>query len=51
MDAYPAHKVYTVRGTEEYLIPAVPEVFIRSVDLDANRMEVRILEGMRSDEH
>ena len=49
--AYPAHKVYTVRGTEEYLIPAVPEVFIRSVDLDANRMEVRILEGMRSDEH
>ena len=51
VDAYPAHKVYTVRGTEEYLIPAVPEVFIRSVDLDANRMEVRILEGMRSDEH
>ena len=51
VDAYPAHKVYTVRGSEEYLIPAVPEVFIRSVDLDANRMEVRILEGMRSDEH
>ena len=51
VDAYPAHKVYTVRGSEEYLSPAVPEVFIRSVDLDANRMEVRILEGMRSDEH
>ena len=51
VDAYPAHKVYTVRGTEEYLIPAVPEVFIQSVDLDANQMEVRILEGMRSDEH
>ena len=50
VENYPAHKVYTVRGEHEYLIPAVPEVFIRSADLDANRMEVHILEGMATDE-
>ena len=50
VEDYPAHKVYTVRGEHEYLIPAVPEVFIRSADLDANRMEVHILEGMSTDE-
>ena len=50
MDPYPASKVYTVRGKKEYLIPAIPEVFIRSVDLDQNRMEVHILEGMATDE-
>ena len=49
VDNYPAHQVYTVRGKQEYLIPAVPEVFIRSVDLDGNRMEVHILEGMATD--
>ena len=51
VDAYPASKVYTVRGQREYLIPAVPEVFIRSVDVAGNRMEVHILEGMASDEN
>ncbi len=51
VEAYPASKVYTVRGDREYLIPAVPEVFIRSVDLDQNRMDVHILEGMASDEN
>ena len=50
VDSYPASKVYTVKGEKEYLIPAIPEVFIRSVDLDANRMEVHLLEGMASDE-
>lgn len=50
VDSYPASKVYTVKGEKEYLIPAIPEVFIRSVDLDANRMDVHILEGMASDE-
>lgn len=50
VENYPAHKLYTVRGQKEYLIPAVPEVFIQSVDLDANRMEVHILEGMATDE-
>lgn len=48
---YPAHKVYTVRGAREYLIPAVPSVFIASVDLDANVMTVHIWEGMASDEN
>lgn len=51
VEDYPAHKVYTVRGTREYLIPAVPEVFIRSVDWEQNRIEVRILEGMATDEN
>ncbi len=51
VENYPAHQVYTVRGKREYLIPAVPEVFIKSVDLDANRMEVHMLEGMATDEH
>ena len=49
VEQYPAHRVYTVRGTHEYLIPAVPDVFIKSVDLDANRMEVHTLEGMATD--
>ena len=47
---YPAHDVYTVRGTREFLIPAVPDVFIKSVDLDANQMVVHILEGMDGNE-
>ena len=51
VDPYPAHKVYTVKGAREYLIPAVPEVFIKSVDLDDNRMEVHVWEGMASDEN
>ena len=33
------------------LIPAVPDVFIKSVDLDANRMEVQVWEGMATDEN
>ncbi len=51
VEAYPAHKVYTVKGAREYLIPAVKDAFIRSVDLEANRMEVHVWEGMASDEH
>ena len=51
VDPYPAHKVYTVRGSREYLIPAVPGVFIQSVDLDEGLMRVRIWEGMASDEN
>lgn len=47
---YPAHKVYTVRGQREYLIPAVPEVFIKSVDLAQNRMVIHLLEGLATDE-
>lgn len=51
VENYPAHQVYTVRGVREYLIPAVPGAFIHSVDLDANRMEVHVWEGMATDEH
>jgi 16S rRNA processing protein RimM len=51
VEQYPAHKVYTVKGEREYLIPAVPDVFIKSVDLDANRMEVHVLEGLATDEN
>ena len=50
VENYPAHKVYTVKGKKEYLIPAVKDVFIKSVDLDANRMEIHVLEGMATDE-
>lgn len=51
VDPYPAHKVYTVRGAREYLIPAVKDAFIKSVDVDLNRMEVHVWEGMATDEH
>ena len=47
---YPAHDVYTIRGVREFMIPAVPDVFIKSVDLEANQMVVHILEGMDSNE-
>ena len=46
---YPGNKVYVVEGLFEYMIPAVKE-FILSVDMDANRIQVKLLEGMRSDE-
>ena len=51
VENYPAHKVYTVKGRREYLIPAVKDVFIKSVDLDRDRMEVQVWEGMATDEH
>ena len=51
VENYPAHKVYTVKGRRDYLIPAVKDVFIKSVDLDRDRMEVQVWEGMASDEH
>lgn len=49
VEDYPASKVYTVTGDHTYLIPAVPEVFIKSVDLDENVMLVHILKGMETD--
>lgn len=51
VDPYPAHRVYTVRGRREFLVPAVKDVFIKSVDLDANRMEIHVWEGMAADEN
>ena len=46
---YPGNSVYVVKGTHEYMIPAVKE-FILSTDMEKNEMQVRIIEGMRSDE-
>ena len=45
---YPGNQVYVVRGEREYMLPAVKE-FILSTDLDGNRMEVKLLEGMETD--
>ena len=47
---YPGNKVYVVKGEYEYMIPAV-KAYILSTDLDENRMEVRLIEGMRNDEN
>ena len=46
---YPGNSVYVVQGEREYLIPAVKE-FILSTDLERNRMQVKLLKGMASDE-
>lgn len=46
---YPGNQVYVVRGAHEYMIPAV-KAFVLSTDLAANRMQVNVIEGMRSDE-
>ena len=45
---YPGNQVYVVKGEKEYMLPAVKE-FILSTDLDGNRMEVKLLEGMEAD--
>ena len=47
---YPGNSVYVVKGTYEYMIPAV-RAFVLSTDLDENRMLVNVIEGMRSDEN
>ena len=47
---YPGNSVYVVRGEHEYVIPAVKQ-FILSTDMEKNVMEVRLIEGMRSDEN
>ena len=47
---YPGNSVYVVKGRYEYMIPAVNQ-FILETDLEANTMQVKLLEGMRSDEN
>ena len=47
---YPSHSVYVVRCKYEYMIPAV-SAFILNTDMEGNRMDVKIIEGMRSDEN
>ena len=48
---YPAHKVYEVKGEREYMIPAVPDVFIDSVDIDAGFVRVKMMKGLAMDEN
>ena len=47
---YPGNSVYVVKGEFEYMIPAV-KAFVLSTDLENNVMEVKIIEGMRTDEN
>ena len=46
---YPGNSVYVVGGGE-YMIPAVQE-FILYTDMEKNEMQVKLIEGMRSDEN
>ena len=47
---YPGNSVYVVKGEHEYMIPAV-KAFILDTDMEANTMQVKLIEGMRSDEN
>ena len=47
---YPGNSVYVIKGAREYMIPAVKE-FILSTDMEKNEMQVKLIEGMRSDEN
>ena len=47
---YPGNSVYVVRGEREYMIPAVKQ-FILSTDMEKNEMQVRLIEGMCTDEN
>ena len=46
---YPGNKVYVVEGEYTYMIPAVKQ-FVLSTDIASNTMQVRLIEGMRTDE-
>ena len=46
---YPGNKVYVVEGKHSYMIPAVRE-FVLLTNLDENFMQVKLIEGMRTDE-
>ena len=45
---YPGNSVYVVKGEKSYMIPAV-KAFILNTDVDGNRMDVKLLEGMELD--
>ena len=47
---YPGNSVYVVKGEYEYMIPAVKS-FIMNTDVEGNRMDVKLIEGMRTDEN
>ena len=46
----PGNSVYVVKGEHEYMIPAV-KAFILETNMEANTMQVKLIEGMRSDEN
>ena len=45
---YPGNSVYVVKGEKSYMIPAV-KAFILNTDMEGNRMDVKLLEGMETD--
>ncbi len=45
---YPGNAVYVVKGQRTYMIPAV-KAFILNTDMEANRMDVTLIEGMEAD--
>ena len=47
---YPGNSVYVVKGEHEYMIPAV-KAFVLDTDMENNRVQVKLIEGMRSDEN
>ena len=47
---YPGNKVYVVKGEKEYMIPAV-KAFVLSTDMENNRMQVHLIEGMATNEN
>ena len=50
---YPGNSVYVIgddKKKSRYMIPAVKE-FVLSTDLDKNEMQVRLIEGMETDEN
>ena len=47
---YPGNSVYVVKGKYEYMIPAV-SAFILDTNMAENTMQVKLIEGMRSDEN
>lgn len=49
--AYPAHKIYAVRGgKDEYLVPAVP-AFIADIDMEGGTIDIRMMEGLGTHEN
>ena len=47
---YPGNSVYVVKGQYEYMIPAV-SAFVLDTNMAENTMQVKLIEGMRSDEN
>ena len=47
---YPGNKIYVVKGDVEYMIPAV-KAFVLDTDMENNRMQVKLIEGMASNEN